>query len=95
MKTDSQRRMRRQRQRPDTGRRWYVSWWDSEMYYYCRRIGNDKTAEKILEAQLNYAMTDEYYMAERYDDHDPYFSALVPELQRKRTYYKHAVRLVY
>ncbi len=63
---------------PDMGRRWYLSWWDSEMYYYCRRIGNDKTAEKILEAQLNYAMTDEYYMAERYDDHDPYFLPWCP-----------------
>ncbi len=63
---------------PMTGRRWYGSWMDMEVYYYYRRIGKNKEAKEILDAQLNFIMTPEYYMAERYDDHDPYYLPWCP-----------------
>ena len=60
------------------GRRWYGSWVDMEMYYYFRRIGDDQKAKEILDAQLNYIMTNEYYMMERYDDSDSWYSPWCP-----------------
>ncbi len=53
--------------------RYYGSLTDSEMYYYYRRLGEDDKAREILEAQLKYYMTEEYYMGERYDKQDPYY----------------------
>lgn len=60
------------------GRKWYGSWTDMELYYYCRRVGNDEMAKEILEAQLNYHMTNEFYMMERYDDSNPYYTPWCP-----------------
>lgn len=60
------------------GRRWYGSWTDMELYYYCRRTGNDEMAKEILDAQINYHMTNEFYMMERYDDSDPYYAPWCP-----------------
>ena len=52
---------------------WYTSYID---YYWFRtrlRRGERETARQIIEAQVNYSMTPEYYMVERYCDNDPYF----------------------
>lgn len=58
---------------PKKGRRWYGTWADSNMYYYYRRNGNDERAKEILDAQLKYMMSKEYYMGERIDDVDAWF----------------------
>ncbi len=63
---------------PAVGRQWYGSWADMEIYYYMRRNGRDDIAKEILDAQLRYMMTPEYYMAERYADHDPYYFPWCP-----------------
>ena len=60
------------------GRKWYGSWTDMELYYYCRRTGNDTMAKEILDAQINYHMTNEFYMMERYDDSNPYYTPWCP-----------------
>jgi hypothetical protein len=52
---------------------WYTSYTD---YYWFRtrlRRGERSIARQIIQAQVDYAMTPEYYMAERYCDNDPYF----------------------
>ncbi len=53
--------------------RYYGSLTDAEMYYYYRRLGENEKAREILEAQLTYLMSKEYYMGERYDKYDPYY----------------------
>ena len=52
---------------------WYVNW--PEYYWYLAFLRMDKKewAKEIYEAQLKYAMTDEYYMVERYSDRDPWY----------------------
>ena len=52
---------------------WYTSYTD---YYWFRtrlRRGEREIARQIIQAQVDYAMTPECYMAERYCDNDPYF----------------------
>lgn len=52
---------------------WYTSYTD---YYWFRtrlRRGERESALRILEAQVSYSMTPEYYMVERYCDNDPWF----------------------
>jgi hypothetical protein len=52
---------------------WYTSYTD---YYWFRtrlRRGERSIARQIIQAQVDYAMTPEYYMAERFCDNDPYF----------------------
>ena len=52
---------------------WYTSYTD---YYWFRtrlRRGQREIARQLIEAQVDYSMTPEYYMIERYCDNDPYF----------------------
>ena len=63
---------------PKKGRRWYVSFMDMDVYYYYRRCGDDEKAKEILDAQLTYAMSKEYYMGERIDDVDAWFFPWCP-----------------
>ena len=52
---------------------WYTSYTD---YYWFRtrlRLGQRETARQIIEAQVHFSMTPEYYMVERYCDNDPWF----------------------
>ncbi|MBE7025910.1 MAG: glycoside hydrolase family 92 protein [Ruminococcaceae bacterium] len=58
---------------PRKGRRWYGTWMDSDVHYYYRRNGMDEKAKEILDAQLKYMMSKEYYMGERIDDVDAWF----------------------
>lgn len=60
------------------GTQWYVNWSDYKLYFYYRRSGQNQKAKEILDAQISYAMTDEFYMIERYDDTDPYFTPWCP-----------------
>ncbi len=53
--------------------RYYGSLTDSVMYCYYRKTGRDDKAKEILDAQLKYLMSEEYYMGERYDRCDPYY----------------------
>lgn len=60
------------------GRRWYGNWMESKLYWYFRKIGQDEKAKELLDAQLKYMMTNEFYMAERYDDCDPWYLPWCP-----------------
>ncbi len=60
------------------GTQWYLNWLEYKLYFYYRRSGKPKIAKEFLQAQIKYAMTDEFYMAERYDDHDAYFTPWCP-----------------
>ncbi|MBE6883544.1 MAG: hypothetical protein E7487_02945 [Ruminococcaceae bacterium] len=52
---------------------WYTSIPDYYWFLTWMRLGNRERAEEIINAQINYSMTDEYYMLERYADNDPYY----------------------
>lgn len=52
---------------------WYVNWPEYYWYLAFRRLGKHEWADEIYEAQIKYAMTDEYYMVERYSDRDPWY----------------------
>ena len=58
---------------PWAGHIWYISYSDMQWFYYYMKKGDRKAAETILNAQLKYGMTPEFYMMERYADNDPYF----------------------
>lgn len=60
------------------GNQWYLNWTDYKLYFYCRRSGDDKLAKEVLDGQFKYGMTNEFYMSERYDDHDAYFTPWCP-----------------
>ena len=52
---------------------WYLSFPDIYWFEIWMQYGNREKAKEILDAQLRYAMTEEYYFAERLDTKDPYF----------------------
>lgn len=52
---------------------WYLSFPDIYWFEIWMKYGNRKKAKEVLDAQLRYAMTAEYYFAERLDSKDPYF----------------------
>ena len=57
---------------------WYVSVHETIWFgYYMRRGMRDK-AKEIIDANSRYAMTEEYYMIERYHEDDPYFCPWSP-----------------
>ena len=60
------------------GIQWYLNWLEYKLYFYYRRSGRADLARPLLQAQLKYGMTNEFYMAERYDDHDAYFTPWCP-----------------
>ncbi len=57
---------------------WYVCndeyWW----FKHFMKIGDRERAEEIIRDNFKYAMTDEYYMQERYNQRDPYFNPWMP-----------------
>ena len=57
---------------------WYFSFPDYYWFYIWKNLGDLPMAKEVLDAQLNYIMTDEYYMVERLDDSDPYFLPWTP-----------------
>ncbi len=60
------------------GNQWYLNWVEYKLYFYCRNSGDDKLAKELLDAQFKYSMTNEFYLSERYDDHDAYFTPWCP-----------------
>ena len=61
-----------------TGRSWYTSWGEFLLFSYYKECGNKEKQKQLLEAQLKYNVTNEYYQAERYDDHDAYTAPWLP-----------------
>ena len=52
---------------------WYVACQEYYWFLYFMRHGMRDRCEEILRDTFRYAMTDEYYMVERYKETDPYF----------------------
>jgi len=50
---------------------WYLSFPDYYWFKIWKNLGNQEKAREILDFQLRYGMTEEYYMVERYADNDP------------------------
>ena len=57
---------------------WYVCCHEYYWFLYFMRHGMTDRAREILEANFRYAMSDEYYMLERYNQRDPYFTPWMP-----------------
>ena len=52
---------------------WYLSFPDIYWFEIWMQYGYREKAKEIMDAQLRYAMSDEYYFAERIDAEDPYY----------------------
>lgn len=52
---------------------WYVSAPDYRWFRVWKALGEREKMEEILQEQFRFAMTEEYYMIERYDENQPYF----------------------
>lgn len=52
---------------------WYLSFPDIYWFEIWMQYGNREKAKQIIDAQLRYAMSDEYCFAERIDAADPYY----------------------
>ena len=61
-----------------TGRAWYTSCGEFMAFSYYQESGNKKKQKELLEGQLKYNVTNEYYQAERYDDHNAYIAPWLP-----------------
>jgi len=57
---------------------WYGSWTDLEWFKYYSRSGQREKMKAILDAQLKYIMTPEYYLMERYDETNPFYTPWLP-----------------
>ena len=57
---------------------WYTTNPDYDWFLTWLHLGRRDLAEKILESQIAYSMTDEYYTMERYADNDPYYMPWSP-----------------
>ena len=52
---------------------WYLSFPDLYWFEIWMQYGYREKAKEVLDAQLRYAMTEEYYFCERFDITDPYY----------------------
>ena len=52
---------------------WYTTYTEYYWFFTWLGLGERKRAQDMLESQLRYSMTPEYYMIERYQDNDPYY----------------------
>jgi hypothetical protein len=57
---------------------WYTTAPEVYLFRTFRRMGDYARAEEILQANLNWSMTKEYYMCERFNDADPWFVPWMP-----------------
>ncbi|MBO5206734.1 MAG: hypothetical protein J6C09_04030 [Clostridia bacterium] len=57
---------------------WYVCCHEYHWFKYFMRHGRLDMCERLLRGVYDYAMTDEYYMLERYNERDPYFAPWSP-----------------
>ena len=60
------------------GIQWYLNWLEYKMYFYYMRSGKKEIAKKYLQSQIEYSMTNEFYMSERYDHEDAFFTPWCP-----------------
>ncbi len=59
---------------------WYTSIPDYDWFIIWNKLGDRTRMKEIIDAQIKYSMTDEYYMFERYNDVDPYFLPWSPNV---------------
>ena len=59
---------------------WYTTARDALWHHVLTAIGRNDLAERILEGNLRYAMTDECYVGERYRDDNPWFLPWSPNV---------------
>lgn len=52
---------------------WYMTSSDNDWHLVLKAIGDEKQAEIIRTATFRFAMTEEFYVGERYKDDDPWF----------------------
>ena len=52
---------------------WYVTWSEQQWFRAWRRVGRYDLAAQARDACLRYALTDELYVGERYNDADPWY----------------------
>ena len=52
---------------------WYTTWSEQQWFRAWRRIGRNDLAEQALDSCLKYALTDELYVGERYNDANPWY----------------------
>ena len=57
---------------------WYVVNYEYYIFLWFMKHGKREKAKEVLDGAENYAMTDEYYMVERYNHKDPYFAPWSP-----------------
>ncbi len=57
---------------------WYVCCEEVYLYQLFMNYGDRERAEEIIRDNAKYAMSDEYYMQERYNKNDPYFTPWMP-----------------
>lgn len=60
------------------GKTWYTSFAEYTLYRYFGKCGNAKKQKEILDGQLKYGVSNEYYLCERYDDHDAFIAPWCP-----------------
>lgn len=60
------------------GKTWYTSFADYDLYRYFGKCGDVKKQKEILDGQLKYGVSNEYYLSERYDDHDAFIAPWCP-----------------
>ena len=63
---------------PPVGQRWYTSTCDYETFIYLSHLNDKEMMEKILNGQLKYAISNEGYMVERFNDHDAFWCPWMP-----------------
>lgn len=59
---------------------WYMSFPDFYWHIIWTKLNEKDLAKQIIDNQINYAMTDEYYMLERYEDNCPYYVPWSPNV---------------
>lgn len=59
---------------------WYVGSTEYTLYYFYKKLGNKDKMKACLESTYKFAITNEYYMVERYQDNDPYFAPWSPNV---------------
>ena len=52
---------------------WYTTWQDQHWFNAWLRVGRRDLAEKTLRSTLDFALTDEFLVGERYHDADPWY----------------------
>jgi len=62
----------------DGNHKWYTTNEEFDWVPAWLSLGREDMAKEIIESQIKYSMTDEYYMLERYDDSDPYYAPWSP-----------------